>query len=1040
MLKLPWRASLQLLMWWAVISCTSLHAVAQNLAVPPNTTANPGSTFSTVTVNSGGDLTASNLTIRPGGGQTGVRVNAGLPATATAVLTDTVIDLSNSGGVTGLNANGSGANLTLQGTASIIAQSNGGGNIAVLAANGGTISLLNTTQTLVGGGGNRPVVAQTGGAITLDSVVVHLSGGGGNGLEAQTSGRIAVSNSEITILGFGGNFGTRASDPGTNVTLDRTTIEVGQNSGGGNAGVQVLNGAHFEATNGTLISAVGSGGDTGLIVQGDGSIATLSDVSVAGGGPSAGNVGINVLSGGVVTGTGGAILATGTGSATGIRIDGTGSHITLIGTSIEVGGANSSGNVGLLAQNSGLANLTDTTIRTTGTGQSRDVGIQLNGSGRISMMRGSIETQGPNGFAIVVSGSGQNQATFDATLIDSNHGTGILAQGSAASTLDFLNGASITAGNGVLLLNQTGNSISSVNLNARNNVSLIGDVDATASAGTTLVGLEEHSTLTGAVNKNRLTGAAGINPAEAVASLPPVNVNLDIDSTSTWNMGTSSTLNTLTVNPRAHINLADPTASTPFRTLVIDHLLGTGGIFGMRVDVGEIKGDLLTVLTKSEGRHLLVFANRNQSTDLPQNSALLVVKTSDGGAGFSGKTDGGTYRYFVVHGDGSAKTPDKNNWYLVRGDEIDSGQVTPVPPNNPNPPPTDSAPGDNGPPPPIVIPPVDQDPIQDLTNTANAAIGSYSAIMPVFYADMGTLIERLGNLRYEDTGGLIPMDAAGKGVLPVTSPLPSQPSVGTWVRGFGSGSHLNNQASRSFDLNIGGFQVGADKRLCTAYGDIYLGAFFSYYYAAQDFLDGGSGTVNAFSVGGYTTFINSKGWYMDLVVKYTELWNNFSTPTSGELNPKATADYSIPTFGGSLEIGKRWDFGKLFVEPQAQISGAWADSVNYSASNGLRVSGNSQTSLRGRLGLRAGFHLNLEARVVEPYAKVSVINEFLGGNTVSTDQTSFAPTLSGPSIQAAAGLTARINEAVAIYGEYDYESGDKSRTPWAVNAGFRWQW
>ena len=42
------------------------------------------------------------------------------------------------------------------------------------------------------------------------------------------------------------------------------------------------------------------------------------------------------------------------------------------------------------------------------------------------------------------------------------------------------------------------------------------------------------------------------------------------------------------------------------------------------------------------------------------------------------------------------------------------------------------------------------------------------------------------------------------------------------------------------------------------------------------------------------------------------------------LGPSATANYSVPTFGASLEIGKRWDFGHVFLESQGQFEGAWA--------------------------------------------------------------------------------------------------------------------
>jgi outer membrane autotransporter protein len=276
----------------------------------------------------------------------------------------------------------------------------------------------------------------------------------------------------------------------------------------------------------------------------------------------------------------------------------------------------------------------------------------------------------------------------------------------------------------------------------------------------------------------------------------------------------------------------------------------------------------------------------------------------------------------------------------------------------------------------------------------------------------------------------------------------SPPGGGVWFRGFGSGSHIDDQVSRSFHQNLGGFQIGADKRLVTRYGDLYLGGFAGYFYAHRDFQnqpfnEDATGTTQAFSLGAYGTLIHPSGFYADLVVKYTQLWNDFDAPnvlSSLGLGPSATANYSIPTFGASLEIGKRWDFGHFFVEPQGQLEGAWAGGTDYTVSTGLRVSADSQTSLRGRLGLRAGYHLDCGSMAFEPYARVSVINEFLGGDRVTTNQTSFFPTLSGVGIQAAGGVTARITNSIYLYGEYDYANSDKIRIPWAVDAGFRWVW
>jgi hypothetical protein len=251
--------------------------------------------------------------------------------------------------------------------------------------------------------------------------------------------------------------------------------------------------------------------------------------------------------------------------------------------------------------------------------------------------------------------------------------------------------------------------------------------------------------------------------------------------------------------------------------------------------------------------------------------------------------------------------------------------------------------------------------------------------------------------------------------------------------------HINDQVSRAFDQNTGGFQLGADKRFAALNGDLYVGGFLSYFNASRDFLDGGNGSTNALSVGAYTTWINPKGWYADLVLKYTQLWNYFNTPASdGSIS---TGDYSIPALGGSLEVGKRFDVGKFFIEPQTQLAGVWEAGNSYSTSNGLMVGGSDQYSLQGRLGLRAGMHFAFANGIdIEPYLKVSAVHEFLTGDQITLDETGFNPTLSGTWVDAAAGITARVSQSVFLYGEYDYANGDKIREPWAVNAGVRWQW
>ncbi len=262
------------------------------------------------------------------------------------------------------------------------------------------------------------------------------------------------------------------------------------------------------------------------------------------------------------------------------------------------------------------------------------------------------------------------------------------------------------------------------------------------------------------------------------------------------------------------------------------------------------------------------------------------------------------------------------------------------------------------------------------------------------------------------------------------------------MRGFGDSLKISNGVSRTFDQQLGGFQIGTDRRLRSIWkGDLFVGGFAGYFHASRDFNDGGDGSTDAFSVGAYATWIHPAGWYADLVGKYTQLWNDFRTPTL--TGSTASANYSIPVFGGSLEIGRRIDFwrGRLFLEPEAQLTGAWAEGSSYNVSNWLRVLSDDQTSLQGRFGGRFGFHFDLnDNRKIELYGRVEVIQEFLTDGTIRTDTTPFTPSLSGTTVRVGAGVATRLSDSINLYGEYDYANSDKVRQPWGVNVGFRWQW
>src|SRR6516162_8102673 len=187
-------------------------------------------------------------------------------------------------------------------------------------------------------------------------------------------------------------------------------------------------------------------------------------------------------------------------------------------------------------------------------------------------------------------------------------------------------------------------------------------------------------------NKNDLTGASGVDPAEPIPASLLKTVNLAVDGSSTWDMTASSTVNNLTVNgDPPQINFPKP-SSDNFHTLVVNNLIGSGGNFGMFVDLPNLRGDLLVVQTPAPvaNTHHLEITNINQGQDLPVNSALLVVQTAQtSGLEFpSNEVDAGTFKRVTERGDSDnpGGATDPHNWYLVREDEP---EPTPTPSPSP---------------------------------------------------------------------------------------------------------------------------------------------------------------------------------------------------------------------------------------------------------------------------------------------------------------------------------------------------------------------
>ncbi|MGE1094706.1 autotransporter outer membrane beta-barrel domain-containing protein [Pseudomonas zeae] len=421
----------------------------------------------------------------------------------------------------------------------------------------------------------------------------------------------------------------------------------------------------------------------------------------------------------------------------------------------------------------------------------------------------------------------------------------------------------------------------------------------------------------------------------------------------------------------------DTPAAGSFKTLSVTGDLSGNGSFVLNTDLAAVQGDLLKVGGTIEGQHTLIVADSGREA---QGDALMLVD-GNGGLGkfdlYGGKVDAGVFRYELEQrGD---------DWYLAG-----MGGVAPDPELIPEP--------------------------ENLSKGANAAVAQHAASGALIGAQMNTLVKRLGELRMgKDNGGL-------------------------WTRGFTKEQHLDTGSSRAFQQQVNGFEIGADKALPFADGKLYLGGMVGKGEGRQNFGEGSKGSIDSTMLGGYATYVDQSGVYVDSVLKYTHLDNEVDiTSNTGE---KVDAKYKNHAVAADIEIGKQIDLGKgWFVEPQLALQAFRVSGVDYTASNGLKVEQDAVTSVQSRVGSLVGRNLKLDnGMTVQPYAKASWLTEHAGGSQVKVNGVRLDSNLPGSRAEIGGGVILQTAEKHKFYIDAEYSKGGGIEQPYAVNLGYRYMW
>jgi outer membrane autotransporter protein len=358
--------------------------------------------------------------------------------------------------------------------------------------------------------------------------------------------------------------------------------------------------------------------------------------------------------------------------------------------------------------------------------------------------------------------------------------------------------------------------------------------------------------------------------------------------------------------------------------------------------------------------------------------------------------------------------------------------------------------------PPVTSLPLDPPPNPLPPGVAFPIIGpelaTYGVVQPLArqlgLSILGTLDDRVGDT-YEPDGcavasapetSSVDLPTKKPAAVPTKKPGPApcplfSPSV--WGRFFGQTIHNNYQAfaAPSASGDLGGFQGGIDllrgsliaghyerAGLYGAYGDVNAdvnGLVTNPAATAYVLARTGSMNLDAWSAGGYWTHVGPGGWYLDAVLQGTWYYGSASTQFA-RLNTDGTG------FIASLEGGYPYAWPQLgpgfVIEPQGQI--LWQKVSFRHDYDGLGdVALGDTTGPSGRIGLRTKWTIVTGGgQVWQPYLRGNLWRDWGAEANTTFSGTDLVPLASQVTrLELGGGLTGRINAAVSVFANVDYE-------------------
>lgn len=302
----------------------------------------------------------------------------------------------------------------------------------------------------------------------------------------------------------------------------------------------------------------------------------------------------------------------------------------------------------------------------------------------------------------------------------------------------------------------------------------------------------------------------------------------------------------------------------------------------------------------------------------------------------------------------------------------------------------------------------------NLPTTSVEAIAASGALAYHTWRDHDQLLQRLGDLRQHGAD-----------------------EQGVWVRV--KGGKLSRSDQFEFENKYTQYELGYDQKLkSTPAYTRYAGISFSYLDGDSSYSSGsGENKVKALNI--YGTQIGAKGHYLDLVVKYSQLDNDFKVfDTSGN---KITGDYDQNGLSISAEYGRKNNLkNNWYIEPQAQLTFGRLRGTDYTTSNGIRVDQDGIDSFVGRIGFNIGKDINEKTNI---YLKANLMHEFGGGYNASMvdaggTKARLDRDFDDTWFEYGIGIAYQASENNHFYFDIERSTGSDFKKDWQWNVGARW--